>query len=647
MKMGVAEKIIRSHLVSGRMKPGEEISISVDQTLTQDATGTLAYLEFEALGIDRVRTALSVSYVDHNTLRNDTGYKNAADHIFLETFAARHGIYFSPIGNGICHQVHLERFGRPGGVLLGSDSHTPTAGGLGMLGIGVGGMDIAAALAGEPYRLLMPEIFRISLEGELPSWISAKDLALLILKKMTVKGGVGKILEYTGLGVLSLSVTQRATVANMGTETGATSSVFPSDRRTVDFLRAQKREGDFREITADLDAVYSDELSVDLSSLEPLVACPHSPDNVRKIGDLAGKKINQVCIGSCTNSSLRDLMIAAAILRGKKVHPEVELIISPGSRQVFNMISGNGSLTDIISAGAIVLENACGPCIGITGAPPPGGVSLRTYNRNFQGRSGTWDAEVFLVSPAVAAASALSGSITDPRSLGRFPRISIPETYDIDDTLIIKPAVDPEEISVIKDASISSIQPGETLPDALRASVWISLGDNITTDAIIPAGPEVLPLRSNIGRLSQHIFRDLDKDFVKRARRERKASRWGIITAGENYGQGSSREHAALAPRFVGVRAVIARSFARIHKANLINFGILPIVYESPGENSVFGIGDEIAFPRLRKEVRAGDKIIARNISRGNNEVPLRLSVTARERKILIAGGLLNVLKEC
>ncbi len=640
MGLTVAEKIIASHLVSGKPEAGEEIALRVDQTLTQDATGTLAYLEFEALGLDRIKTRLSVSYVDHNTLQS--GFENADDHRFLQTFAARHGLYFSRPGNGICHQLHLERFGCPGEVLLGSDSHTPTAGGLGMLAIGVGGLEIAAVLAGNPYSLRMPEIFKVRLEGALPPWVSAKDVILKVLQELSVKGGVGRILEYSGPGVESLSVPERATIANMGAETGATTSVFPSDERTRAFLKAEGREGDYTELRADPDAAYGGELVIDLSSLEPLLACPHSPDNVKPVEELAGTKVAQVCIGSCTNSSLRDLMTAAAVLRGKTVHPETSLVISPGSRQVLEMLAENGGLADLISAGARVLENACGPCIGMGQAPPSGAVTVRTYNRNFRGRSGTLDAEIYLASPEVAAATALAGEIADPRSLGELPAIELPETYPIDDSLILPSPKDGSKVSVIKGPNISSIPLGEPLPGELKGSIWLKLEDNVTTDDIMPAGAEILPLRSNIEKISRYVFREpAGGKFADRARSEREEGKWGAVVAGENYGQGSSREHAALAPRYLGVRAVLARSFARIHKANLINFGVLPLVFSG---DTPFEADDEIEFPQLRREVEAGGKVTARNLTR-SRELELELSVSEREREILLAGGLLNHLK--
>ncbi len=641
LMLTIAEKIIRSHLVSGEMTPGAEIAIKVDQTLTQDATGTLAYLEFESLNIPRVKTELSVSYVDHNTLQ--TGFENADDHLFLQTFAAKYGIYFSRPGNGICHQVHLERFGRPGAVLLGSDSHTPTGGGLGMLAIGVGGLEIAAALSGRPFSLVMPEIFLVRLENRLPAWVSAKDVILKVLSEIGVKGGVEKILEYGGKGVATLTVPERATITNMGAETGATTSIFPSDDLTRDFLARQERGGDWRELSADPGAKYAGELAIDLASLEPLAACPHSPDAVRKVAELAGTPVRQVCIGSCTNSSLADLMTAAAILKGKTVHPAVSLVISPGSRQVMEMMAANGSLADLIAAGGRILESACGPCIGMGQAPSSGAVSLRTYNRNFKGRSGTADAQVYLVSPQTAAASALKGEIADPREIGKPPKIELPLRFAVDDSLVIPPSENPEEVEVIKGPNITAIPTGEPLPEEMAASVWLEVGDNVTTDDIMPAGAKILPLRSNIAKISQYVFSALDPGFVQRTDYERRLDRRGVIVGGENYGQGSSREHAALAPYYLGVRAVIARSFARIHRSNLINFGILPL---TPGEEDLSGrlqAKDELIFSRLRKEVEGGSPITLKNLTRGL-ELKLALDVSPRERELLLAGGLLRSL---
>ncbi len=639
MGLTVAEKIIQSHLVSGKMISGEEIAIRVDQTLTQDATGTLAYLEFEALGIPRIKTDLSVSYVDHNTLQ--AGFENADDHRFLQSFASKYGIYFSKPGNGICHQVHLERFGRPGETLLGSDSHTPTGGGLGMLAIGVGGLDIASSLAGNPFHLRMPDILGIHLTGSLPPWVSAKDVILHLLSLISVKGGVGKILEYFGDGVASLTVPERATITNMGAETGATTSIFPSDVETRAFLALQQREDHFRELCADSDALYADELTIDLSTLEPLIACPDSPDRIRPVRELAGKKVDQVCIGSCTNSSLRDLMRVAAILRGKTVNHEVSLVLSPGSRQVLTMLAENGALADLIAAGARVLETACGPCIGMGQSPSSGAVSLRTYNRNFKGRSGTADAGIYLVSPETAAAAAFTGKITDPRDLGSAPEAFIPLQFMVDDSMIMAPSTEPDKISVVKGPNISSIPRGEELTESISAEVWLRVGDNITTDDIMPAGAKILPYRSNIEKISRFVYTAIDPGFVDRADRGRESGVGGVIVGGDNYGQGSSREHAALAPRFLGVRVVIARSFARIHKSNLINFGIIPLTFreEESGDNLESGL--KLDFPALRREVKNGSSVTAYDTAH-DREYQLDLSVTDRERSILLQGGLLN-----
>jgi len=640
MALTLAEKIIREHLAEGELAPGNEIAIRVDQTLTQDATGTMACLEFESLGVEKVRTELSVSYVDHNTLQS--GFENADDHRFLRTFAARHGILFSRPGNGICHQVHLERFGRPGAVLLGSDSHTPTGGGLGMLAIGVGGLEIAAAMAGHPYRLLKPEVFRVRLSGRLGDWVGAKDVILEVLRRLTVKGGVGKILEYCGEGVETLSVPERATIANMGAETGATTSIFPSDLRTLEFLRLQGRAQAYLPLAADPGAAYAGELELDLSVLEPLTACPHSPDLVRPVRELAGMRIDQVCIGSCTNSSLRDLTAAAEILRGRTVPAGVSLVVSPGSRQVLRELAADGSLESLIASGARIMENACGPCIGMGQAPPSGGVSLRTYNRNFKGRSGTADAAVYLVSPETAAASARAGVFTDPRTLGKPPAFAGPEILRPDDSLIVIPPAAGSGVEVVKGPNISSVPAGDELPDSLEAEILLVAGDNVTTDDIMPAGAKILPLRSNIGKISRFVFRDLAGDFAAAAAAAGAAGRAGAIVGGANYGQGSSREHAALAPRYLGVRVVIAKSFARIHKSNLINFGILPLILPPPAEGFSPARGDILRFDSLRRQVREQEKIRFRL---GEKKFRSPLELTPRERELILAGGMLNLLR--
>jgi aconitate hydratase len=616
------------------MKPGQEIAISIDQTLTQDATGTLAYLELEAMGIERVASELSVSYVDHNTLQ--TGHENADDHLYLRTIAARYGIFFSPPGNGICHQVHLERFGAPGKTLLGTDSHTPTAGGLGMLAIGAGGLDVALAMAGRPFFLFMPEVVGIDLSGHLASWVSAKDVILEVLRKLSVKGGVGKVLEYTGTGVKGLSVPERSTITNMGAELGATSSLFPSDEETRRFLQAQGREDKWGPLAADGDASYAGELAIDLGQLEPLLALPHSPDHVRPVAQSAGVKVHQVIIGSCTNSSYEDLARIAEVLKGRRVHPEVDLAIAPGSRQVLQLLAQKGALTHLIASGARILESACGPCIGMGQAPPSGGVSIRTFNRNFQGRSGTPDAEVYLCSPETAVASALAGEITDPRSLGEEIRIPRPRHFFAGVELIVPPPRHPEQVQVIRGPNIQPLPEFPPLPPQIAGEVLIKVGDDITTDAILPAGARILPLRSNVPAIAEFTFCGLDPSFAARAREKG----GGIIAARANYGQGSSREHAALAPRFLGVRAVVAVSFARIHLANLINFGVVPLLFASPGDYDRIDQGDQVM-------IQWGDftgEIILHNETK-KTAIALTHHLLPREIVILRAGGVLNQIK--
>lgn len=639
MGFGVAHKIIAEHLVEGRMIPGEEIAIRIDHTLTQDATGTLAYLQFEAMGIPRVRTKRSVSYVDHNTLQ--TGPESADDHLYLQSVAAKYGIYFSRPGNGICHQVQLERFAVPGDTLLGSDSHTPTAGGLGMLGIGAGGLDVAAAMAGEPFYLPMPKICLVRLYGKLPDWVSAKDVILELLRKMTVKGGVGKILEYGGEGIKSLSVTDRATITNMGAELGATSSIFPSDEITLEFMKAQSREHEWRELLPDSDAEYDEVIEINLDTLEPMIACPHMPDNVCKVAEVEGTKVHQVAIGSCTNSSLRDLMVVASILRGKTVHPEVSLVIAPGSKQVLEMIARNGALADLISAGARILESACGPCIGMGQAPPTNGVSLRTFNRNFEGRSGTKSAQVYLVSPETAAAAALFGEITDPRKLGTPPVFRAPEKYLIDDNMIIPPSDTPEKVEIIRGPNIKPLPEAYPLPETLQGRILLKVGDNITTDHILPAGSKILPLRSNIPAISEYVFSTIDPDFVSRA----KHYEGGFILGGENYGQGSSREHAALAPRYLGVKAVIAKSFARIHRQNLVNFGIVPLVLSDPEDYERMHQLDEVEIVNIAKSLRDGSSMIELVNHTQGFRTEVKHYLSEREREVILAGGRLNYIR--
>jgi len=632
-------KIIREHLVSGRMIPGEEIGLRIDQTLTQDATGTMAYLQFEALGLSRVATELSVSYVDHNMLQTD--YRNADDHRYLQGIAAKYGLYFSRPGNGICHQVHLERFARPGITLLGSDSHTPTAGGIGALAIGAGGLDVAVAMAGGPFYLPMPRIALVRLSGCLQAWVSAKDIALELLRRLTVKGAVGFVLEYGGPGVETLTVPERATIANMGTETGATTSIFPSDAQTLRYLQAQGREGDWKPLRAEPGAEYDRVIEIDLSDLEPLIACPSSPDNVVPVKELAGTPISQVCVGSCTNSSYADLMTVATILKGRHVHPDVSLTISPGSRQVFRMLAENGALADLIAAGARILECACGPCIGMGQAPPTDAISLRTFNRNFSGRSGTANDRVYLTSPATCAFSALAGTITDPRSTG-YPvaKFDIPERFPSDDGMIIPPPEDPSSVEIVRGPNIVPIPTNDPLGDPLRGRVLLVVGDNITTDHIMPAGAKILPLRSNIPAISEYTFTRVDPEFPARAKR------WGggFIVAGVNYGQGSSREHAALAPAYLGVKAVLAQSFARIHRANLVNFGILPLLFVNPSDYGEIAQGDELEIPDVREAIHRGDHIVVRNLTRGT-EIMVTHNLSPRQREIVLAGGLLNYIR--
>ena len=635
MGKNIVQKIFSSHLVSGKLKVGEEIAISVDQTLTQDATGTMAYLQFEAMGIPKVKTKLSVSYVDHNTLQ--TGFENFDDHLFLQSIAKKYGIYFSKPGNGICHQVHLERFSVPGETLLGSDSHTPTCGGLGMIAIGVGGLDVAITMAGGPFYITMPKVVLVKLSGALRPWVTAKDIILELLRRLTVKGGVGKIFEYGGEGVRTLMVTERATITNMGAELGALTSIFPSDAQTKKYLKMQGREGVWKPLKADPSAKYDEVVEIDLSTLEPLIARPHSPDNVCKVSEIKGTKVNQVCIGSCTNSSYHDLMVSASMLKGRKVHPDVSLTISPGSRQVLEMISKNGALADMITAGARIIEVACGPCIGMGQAPPSGGVSVRSFNRNFEGRSGTADAQVYLVSPETAIATAINGVMSDPRDFGEPIGIKYPKSFIIDDSLIIPPSEKPEEVSIIRGPNIKPLPKKEPMPDTLKGDVLLKVGDNITTDHIMPAGAKVLPLRSNIPAISEFVFEKVDRDFVKRA----KEKGGGFLISGVNYGQGSSREHAALAPMYLGIKAVIAKSFARIHRANLVNFGILPLTFENENDYNLFDLGDTIELPDIRNRLKSKSRITLKNVTK-NKEVKITHTLTPREIDILCVGGLLN-----
>ncbi len=636
----IAQKIIKNHLVSGEMIAGTEIGLRIDQTLTQDATGTMAYLQLEAMGIDRVKTELSVAYIDHNTLQ--AGFENADDHRYIQTVTKKHGIRFSRPGNGICHQVHLERFGVPGKTLIGSDSHTPTAGGIGMLGMGAGGLDVAVAMGGGTYYITMPKIIHIHLTGKLPPFVGAKDIILEVLRMLGVKGGVGAIVEYGGEGVKTLTVPQRATITNMGAELGATSSLFPADDVTRAFLAAEEREDAFAPLDADADAVYDAEYTIDLSSLVPLAACPHSPDNVKKITDLAGMKLNQVCIGSCTNSSMLDLLTVAAMLKGKTVHPDVSLSISPGSKQVYTMLAQCGALADLIAAGARILECACGPCIGMGFSPKSAGVSLRTFNRNFEARSGTADAQVYLVSPETAAASALAGAITDPRTTGAIDPLPVPTHFLVNDNLIELPASleGAANVEVERGPNIKPIPVGKAPAENLATTLILKVGDNITTDHIMPAGTKILPYRSNVPKLSEFCFTVCDKTFPERA----KAAGGGIIVGGANYGQGSSREHAALVPLYLGIKAVVAKSFARIHVANLINFGIVPLTFEDPADYDKLTEGDALVIDGFASAVADAETLTLVDKTTGAR-IPLRLTLTARQRAILGAGGLLNYTK--
>jgi aconitate hydratase len=631
--------ILESHLVEGSLEPGAEIAIRIDQTLTQDATGTMAYLQFEAMGVPRVETELSVSYVDHNTLQD--GFENADDHRYLQTVASKHGIYYSKAGNGICHQVHLERFGRPGKTLLGSDSHTPTGGGIGMLAIGAGGLDVAVAMGGGPFYLVCPKVMRVNLTGKLRPWVSAKDVILRILEMLTTKGNVGMVLEYAGEGVRTISIPERATIANMGAELGVTTSIFPSDEVTRQFLRAQNREDHWVELAADADADYDREIEIDLGSLEPRMAQPHSPDNIALVRDLAGIKVDQVMIGSCTNASYRDLMLVASMLRKRKVHPEVSVGLASGSRQVLEMIAKNGALADIIAAGARILESTCGFCIGAGQAPKTDAVSIRTSNRNFEGRSGTKGARVYLASPESAVAAALTGMITDPRDLGiAYPLIESPSEFWIDDSLVLPPSPVPESVTVFRGPNIGDPPATDALPDIMKGVVTIKVGDKVTTDHIMPAGSR-LKYRSNIPKYAEFVFEGLDPQFAKKALVNRKAGVHNIIVAGASYGQGSSREHAAICPAYLGVKAVIARSFERIHAANLINFGILPLTFANAADSDTLSTNDAVEIPDVRTSLERRAAISLRNIT-NNRTILLECSLSPRQREILLAGGMLN-----
>ena len=641
MGLTLAQKIIKNHIVSGEMTVGSEIGLKIDQTLTQDATGTMAYLEFEAMGVPRVKTERSVAYIDHNTLQ--TGFENADDHRFIQSIAKKHGIWFSRPGNGICHQVHLERFGIPGKTLIGSDSHTPTGGGIGMLAMGAGGLDVAVAMGGGPYYITMPKMLRVNLTGKLSPWVSAKDVILKVLQILSVKGGVGKIVEYAGEGVKSLTVPERATITNMGAELGATTSIFPSDEITRSFLKAQGLEEDWVELSSDPDAVYDEEISIDLSELVPLAACPHSPDNVKTVDEIGAIKVDQVCIGSCTNSSYLDLMRVASILKGKTVHPDVSLAIAPGSKQVYNMLAQNGALADLIAAGARILECACGPCIGMGQSPNSKGISLRTFNRNFEGRSGTADGQIYLVSPETAAASALTGVFTNPQTLGEEAPIALPEKFLINDNMVVAPAPESEmdKVEILRGPNIKEFPTTDPLPETIAAKALLKVGDNITTDHIMPAGAKILPYRSNIPYLSNFCFGVCDKEFPARCREYGK----GIVIGGANYGQGSSREHAALVPLYLGVKAVIAKSFARIHCANLANAGILPLVFKDEADYDRIDQMDELELPDIRSAIAGNSKIIVKDLTKGI-EFEAEAVLSARQREMVLAGGLLNYTRE-
>ena len=636
MGLTIAQKIIKEHLISGDMAAGSEIALRIDQTLTQDATGTMAYLEFETMGVPRVRTELSVAYIDHNTLQS--GFENADDHRFIQSMAKKYGLQFSRPGNGICHQVHLERFGKPGKTLIGSDSHTPTGGGIGMLAMGAGGLDVAVAMGGGAYYITMPKMYKVNLTGKLRDFVTAKDVSLEILRILSVKGGVGAIIEWGGEGVKTLSVTERATITNMGTELGATTSIFPSDEVTKAFLEAEGRGEDYIELSSDADAVYDKIIDIDLSALKPMIACPHSPDNVVTVESLKGTKVDQVCIGSCTNSSLFDMLKVAALLKGKTIRPEVSLSISPGSKQVLTMLADCGALSDILASGARVLECACGPCIGMGFSPNSGGVSLRTFNRNFEGRSGTADGQVYLVSPETAVAAALTGEITDPVLLGSMPEIKMPEKFKIDDSAVIPPASpeDADRLPILRGPNIKPFPDSKPLEDSLAAPLVLKVGDNITTDHIMPAGAKILPYRSNIPHLSQYCFAVCDETFPERA----KAAGESIIIGGNNYGQGSSREHAALVPLYLGVRAVIAKSFARIHAANLINAGIVPLTFADPDDYDKLAQGDALRIDDIYAGLDSGSLTLKDSSS--DIEIKLSCSFTDRQKAILKAGGLLK-----
>ena len=642
MGLTLTEKILKAHIVDGELIKGTEIGLRIDQTLTQDATGTMAYLEYEAMGVPRVKTELSVAYIDHNTLQN--GFENADDHRFIGSVTKKHGIRFSRPGNGICHQVHLERFGIPGKTLIGSDSHTPTGGGIGMLAMGAGGLDVAVAMGGGAYYITCPKVVRVNLTGKLSPWVAAKDVILEVLRRMSVKGGVGKVIEYCGEGVKTLSVPERATITNMGAELGATTSIFPSDEVTREFLTAQGRGEVWTPLAADPDAVYDEELTIDLSQLVPMAACPHSPDNVKTVAEIGSMKIDQVCIGSCTNSSLLDMLKVAYILKGKTVHPDVSLSIAPGSKQVLQMLAQNGALADMIAAGARILESACGPCIGMGQSPNSHGISLRTFNRNFEGRSGTRDGQIYLVSPELAAASALTGVLTDPRTLGEMPDFQLPKTFTVNDNMIELPAPESEmdKVEILRGPNIKPFPQTSPLADSIDVPCSLKVGDNITTDHIMPAGAKILPLRSNIPAISEHCFTVCDPAFPTRAKELGKS----IIVGGANYGQGSSREHAALAPLYLGVKAVLVKSFARIHRANLINAVILPLTFDNEADYDKIDQGDELELANVRKAIEAGESQLTLRDKTKGIDIPVLCELSGRTKDIVLAGGLLDYTRE-
>ena len=638
MGLTIAQKIIKAHMLSGSMEVGSEVALRIDQTLTQDATGTMAYLEFEAMGIPRVKTELSVAYIDHNTLQS--GFENADDHRFIQSAAKKYGLRFSRPGNGICHQVHLERFGKPGKTLIGSDSHTPTGGGIGMLAMGAGGLDVAVAMGGGAYYIRMPKMYKVNLTGKLRPFVTAKDISLEILRILSVKGGVGAIIEWGGPGIKILSVPERATITNMGTELGATTSIFPSDEVTKAFLTAEGRPEDFTPLESDTDAEYDRIIYIDLDTLTPKIACPHSPDKVVDVASIEGTKVDQVCIGSCTNSSLFDMLKVAALLKGKTIDPSVSMSISCGSKQVMSMLADCGALSDIIASGARILECACGPCIGMGFSPNSSGVSLRTFNRNFEGRSGTADGKVYLVSPETTVAAALNGVITDPRKLGEMPEVKMPDSFKINDNAILLPASEEEaeSVEILKGPNIKACPIGEPVADEISAPLILKVGDNITTDHIMPAGSKILPYRSNIPHLSQFCFGVCDKTFPERAKKAGKS----IVVGGDNYGQGSSREHAALVPLYLGVRVVIAKSFARIHVANLVNAGIMPLTFAEPEDYDKLKQGDDLELTGILKGLDTGE--ITLTDKTAGVTCTLKCSFTDRQKDMLKAGGLLNYI---